>query len=79
VELMSSWYIISIDVGIKNLGICVFDLMKGQVVFWQNESLIPDGGKYIPMNNVQYVRAFVERHIAYTAGLHRVLHTVLHT
>lgn len=62
---MSSWYVISIDVGIKNLGMCVFDLIQGQVVYWKNESLVPDGGKYCPMNNVQYVRDFITKHSAY--------------
>ena len=54
-------YAIAIDVGIKNLGMCVFDFVKGKFVFWDNISLVP-GGRYIPSNNVQYVKSFVERY-----------------
>lgn len=58
---MGSRYVIGIDVGIKNLGICVFDFAESKVVAWDNISLVPNGGRYIPANNVQYVRAFVQR------------------
>ena len=54
-------YAIAIDVGIKNLGMCVFDFVKGKFVFWDNISLVPSG-RYIPSNNVQYVKTFVERY-----------------
>lgn len=70
---MCSWYIIAIDVGIKNLGICVFDLVKGQVVYWKNESLVPPGGKYIPMLNVQYVKDFIDRHKFYFEAAAQVI------
>jgi len=54
-------YIVAIDVGIKNLGLCVFDLATCKFVFWNNVSLVPNG-RYLPANNVQYVRDFVARH-----------------
>jgi len=53
-------YVVAIDVGIKNLGICVFDFRTAKVVEWDNVTLVPSG-RYIPANNVQYVRDFVQR------------------
>ena len=52
---------VAIDVGIKNLGVCAFDFSNGQVVHWENVSLVPSG-RYIPAQNVQYVRDFVNRY-----------------
>lgn len=57
-------YVIAIDVGIKNLGICVFDFRTSQVVEWDNVSLVRQG-RYIPAQNVQYVREFVRRYQQY--------------
>ena len=54
-------YVIAVDVGIKNLGLCVFDFATAKFVFWDNVTLVPNG-RYIPANNVQYVRDFVERY-----------------
>lgn len=54
-------YVISVDVGIKNLGLCVFDFATCKFVFWNNVSLVPNG-RYLPANNVQYVRDFVTRY-----------------
>lgn len=54
-------YAVGIDVGIKNLGVCVFDFCTSRFVFWDNISLVPSG-RYVPMNNVQYVRDFVKRY-----------------
>ena len=51
---------IALDIGVKNLGICAYDFVQGQVVHWENVSLV--GGKYIPAQNVHYVRQFVEKH-----------------
>lgn len=53
-------FVVAIDVGIKNLGLCVFDFATAKFVFWDNVSLVPNG-RYIPANNVQYVRDFVSR------------------
>jgi hypothetical protein len=58
---MSGQYIVAIDVGIKNLGLCVFDFCSSKVVHWDCVSLVPNG-KYIPANNVDYVRGFVSRY-----------------
>jgi hypothetical protein len=54
-------YIVAIDVGIKNLAICAYDFVSGKVVHWDNVNLVPNG-RYIPAQNVQYVRDFVQRH-----------------
>ena len=51
-------YVIAIDVGIKNLGLCVFDFTTAKFVYWDNVSLVPNG-RYLPCNNVQYVRDFI--------------------
>ncbi len=53
--------VVSIDVGIKNLGICAFDFVSNKVVFWDNACLVP-GGRYLPAMNVEYVRNFVNKH-----------------
>ena len=54
-------YIVAIDVGIKNLGLCVFDFATAKFVFWDNVSLVPNG-RYLPADNVQYVRNLVARY-----------------
>mgnify|MGYP006138019575 CR=1 FL=1 len=54
--------IIAIDVGVKNLGICAYSFLNNKVVFWDNVSLTPNG-RYIPAQNVQYVRDFVTKHL----------------
>lgn len=53
--------VVAIDVGIKNLGICVYDFVASKIVYWDNVSLVPNG-RYVPALNVQYVRDFVFRH-----------------
>lgn len=54
-------FAVSVDVGVRNLGICVFDFTTSQVVYWQSCSLVQNG-PYSPSQNVQYVKAFVDRH-----------------
>ena len=54
-------YIVAIDVGIKNLGLCVFDFATAKFVLWDTVSLVPNG-RYLPADNVQYVRNFVARY-----------------
>ena len=54
-------YVVALDVGIKNLGVCVFDFKIAKVVHWDNVSLVPSG-RYIPADNVQYVLAFVRKY-----------------
>lgn len=57
-------YLIAVDVGIKNLGLCVFDFTQAKFVFWENVSLVPNG-RYLPADNVQYVRNLVHTHKDY--------------
>ena len=58
---MNGHLVVAIDVGIKNLAICVYDFLTNKVVHWDNVSLVPNG-RYVPALNVQYVRDFVYRH-----------------
>ena len=51
-------YVIAIDVGIKNLSVCVFDFRSTQIVRWETLSLVSNG-RYIPSQNVRYVRDLV--------------------
>jgi len=57
-------YVVAIDVGIKNLGLCIFDFATAQFVFWDNVTLVPNG-RYQPAQNVQYVLDFVAKHKHY--------------
>ena len=52
-------YVIALDVGIRNMGMCVYDFTCSKIVYWDNVPLMT--GRYVPMNNVQYVRDFVRR------------------
>ena len=51
-------YIVAIDVGVKNLGVCIFDFRTAKVVEWANVDLV-EQGRYVPMHNVTYVRNFI--------------------
>jgi hypothetical protein len=53
-------YVVAIDVGVKNLGICVWDFNTAKIVQLQTVSLVPQG-RYVPKNNVSYVRSFLSR------------------
>ena len=52
-------YVIALDVGIHNMGMCVYDFATSKIIYWDNVPLMT--GRYIPMDNVQYVRDFVRR------------------
>ena len=65
-------YVVAIDVGIKNLGICVFDFRVCRVVYWQNVALV-SSGRYLPYLNVEYVRQFVTKHKKYFDEAFRVV------
>lgn len=54
-------YVVAIDVGVKNLGLCVFDFLTGHVVEWDRLTLVPNG-RYMPSQNVRYVRDFVQQY-----------------
>ena len=66
-------YLIAIDVGIVNLGICVFDFTCAKFVLWDNVSLVPNG-RYMPAQNVQYVQNLVAKYAHY---FHNAAHVVI--
>ena len=70
-------YLVAVDVGIKNLGLCVFDFVSTQFVFWDNVSLVPNG-RYMPCQNVQYVRDFCKRYAEYFDNAAAVCLDVVH-
>lgn len=53
--------VVAVDVGVKNIAICAWDFVQSRVVHWDNVSLVPTG-RYIPAQNVHYVREFVRKH-----------------
>ena len=57
-------YVVAVDVGVKNLGLCVFDFRTARIVEWSRVSLVPNG-RYLPSLNVRYVRDFVEKYRHY--------------
>jgi len=65
-------YVIAVDVGIKNLGLCIFDFRISKVVLWENVTLVPSG-RYIPAHNVQYVRDFVRKYEDYFNNAFQVI------
>lgn len=65
-------YVIAIDVGVKNLGLCIFDFTSCQVVLWKVVNLAPSG-KYIPCKNVEYVRTLVDKYEHYFAHAQKVV------
>jgi len=58
-------FVVGIDVGIRNMGLCVFDFNTCRVTEWEVISLVPSGGKYLPSQNVRYVCEFVDRYRHY--------------
>lgn len=60
--------VVGIDVGIKNLAFCALsagDDGRFEIKEWANEHLTE--GNYLPLKNVEYIRAFVQRHAALLA------------
>lgn len=53
---MSNQFVVAVDVGVKNLAICILDLTTQKVIHWHVGSLVPDGKRYMPHQNVAYVR-----------------------
>ena len=53
-------YVVAIDVGVKNLGICVWDFNTAKIALLQTVSIVPHG-RYMPGENVRYVRDFISR------------------
>ena len=64
--------IIAIDVGVKNLGLCVYNLVSNKVVFWECVSLVPNG-RYVPSNNVSYIHDFLSKYECFFADAFVVL------
>lgn len=56
-------YIVAIDVGVRNLAMCVYDLGTNRIVHWENSALTT--GRYVPAQNVCYVREFINRNGKY--------------
>ena len=65
-------YVIAIDVGIKNLGLCIFDFRSVNVVVWENVALV-SSGRYCPSQNVKYVRDFVAKYNAYFENAFQII------
>lgn len=57
-------YVIAIDVGIMNLGLCVFDFVTNQIVHWDRVTIC-QGTRYQPMKNVEYIHNFLRKYEAY--------------
>ena len=52
--------VIAIDIGVRNISLCVYDQMLSMITFWENMPLMY--GRYVPHQNVEYVHKFVEKH-----------------
>lgn len=65
-------YIISIDVGIRNLGFVVYDTTTQNVVEWKRVDICKEG-KYFPYKNVQYALDFMNEHANYFANCQLLL------
>ena len=57
-------YLICIDVGVKNLGLCILNLHTKQIEKWQRVSLY-ENSKYLPCQNVAYCHQFVSNYESY--------------
>ena len=69
---MSNRYVIAVDVGIKNLGLAIFDLETSELVVWVRCSICK-AGPYYPSKNVEYIRQLIEDHATYFANAEKVL------
>lgn len=56
-------YVTAIDVGVRNLAICVYDLRTQQVCYWHVGSIVD--GKYHPYQTVTLVKTWLDRHSKY--------------
>lgn len=64
-------YIVAIDVGIKNMGICVYSVVTNSYVYWNNVSMVE--GVYNPSETVGYVINFINNHKLYFDDMHVLL------
>tara|TARA_B110000977_G_scaffold176609_1_gene232483 strand:- start:127 stop:639 length:513 start_codon:yes stop_codon:yes gene_type:complete len=65
-------YIVVVDVGIKNLGLLVYDSNSKRVCLWERVD-ITEGTKYVPSNNVHYIHSLIDKHAQYFASAHLVI------
>lgn len=66
-------YVVAIDVGVKNLAICIYDLSQQRVVHWYVGPLVPPGKRYLPHQNVTYVRDWLNNWRGYFENAYCVL------
>lgn len=69
---MDNRYIIAVDVGIKNLGLSIFDIQTKELKVWGRYSICKSR-PYQPAKNVEYVRQLIQDHATYFANAHKVL------
>ena len=55
-------YVLGIDVGIRNLGLCAFDLCTGRVAHWARVPLLPATHRIQPGRLPAYVHQFLVSH-----------------
>ena len=65
-------YLICIDVGVKNLGLCIINLPEKKICEWQRVSLY-ETSKYLPSNNVEYCRRFISAYSNYFSNASAVV------
>lgn len=53
-------YVISVDVGVKNLAICIYDVETQKVINWHVGPLVEAGKIYLPHQNVTYVMEWLK-------------------
>jgi hypothetical protein len=58
-------YVVGIDIGIRNLGLCVHDVHTRRIVYWKNCALLPPSRRIRESENVAQVRAFLQEHAKY--------------
>ena len=55
-------FVLAIDVGIRNLGLCAFDLRTGRVAHWERVPLLPDTHRIHTGQLPAYVQQFLVAH-----------------
>ena len=55
-------FVLGIDVGIRNLGLCAFDLRTGRVAHWERVPLLPDTHRIHTGQLPAYVQRFLVAH-----------------
>ena len=67
-------YVVSIDVGIQNLGLCIADIsvLPAEVVVWERVRLC-SSSKYYPAETVSHVVQFVQKYKSYFNELAKLI------